>query len=155
MKKIIGAASFGGHWIQLLRLTLPLEHSCQVVYLSTDPQCSVMVEGRRFYTLKDFSRWNAWRLVPAFIHAWRILRRERPDAVLTTGAAPGLVVVAAARSLGIHTVWVDSVANADCLSMCGQIATRLAHRTFTQWAHLADENVKYAGNVLGADTDGQ
>ncbi|MBD5163997.1 MAG: oligosaccharide biosynthesis protein Alg14 [Bacteroidales bacterium] len=155
MKKIVAAASFGGHWVQLLRLTVPMEANCTVVYLSTDSQCAGMVEGRRFYTLKDFSRWNPWRLIPALIHAWRILYRERPDAVLTTGAAPGLVVVAAARLLGIRTVWVDSVANADCLSMCGRIASRLAHRTFTQWSHLADDKVKYAGNVLGADPSDQ
>ncbi len=152
MKKIVAAASFGGHWVQLLRLARPLEKSCRVVYLSTAAQCAGMVEGHPFHVLKDFSRWNAWRLVPALAHAMGILRRERPDAVLTTGAAPGLVVVVAARMLGIRTVWVDSVANVDCLSMCGRLATRLADQTFTQWPHLADEKVKYAGNVLGANS---
>ncbi|MDE6040581.1 MAG: oligosaccharide biosynthesis protein Alg14 [Muribaculaceae bacterium] len=152
MKTIVAAASFGGHWVQLLRLTVPMEKDSRIIYLSTNPQCATMVAGRLFFTLSDFSRWNPWRIAPALSRAVKLLRRHRPDAVLTTGAAPGLVVVLAAKLLGIRSVWVDSVANAESLSMCGKIASRIATETFTQWPHLVQTNVQYAGNVLGEDS---
>ena len=51
-----------------------------------------------------------WQLV-------RILIRERPDVVVTTGAAPGFVALAAAKLLlGCRTIWIDSIANAERLS---------------------------------------
>lgn len=155
MKNILAAASLGGHWIQLLRITAPMEKTCRVSYMSTHPKCQSMVEGHPFYLLHDFSRWDAWRLLPAMATAIKVLRHEKPDAVISTGAAPGLMVVLAARILGIRSIWIDSFANAGQLSMCGRIASRLATATFTQWPHLANNKVQYAGNILGKDTEEQ
>lgn len=152
MKKILAVASLGGHWIQLLRITAPMEKECEVCYMSTHSKCAAMVNGKDFFTMPDFSRWDAYRLLPAFCKAVKVLRRTRPDAVISTGAAPGLVVVIAARLTGIRAIWIDSFANASQLSMCGRIASRIASATFTQWPQLADKNVEYAGNVLGKTT---
>lgn len=38
MKKILAVASIGGHWVQLLRITRPLEEHYEVVYMSTHPK---------------------------------------------------------------------------------------------------------------------
>lgn len=152
MKKVLAVASLGGHWIQLLRLTAPMEKECAVSYMSTHAKCAAMVPGRDFFRLPDFSRWDAYKFIPAFFTALKTLRKARPDAVISTGAAPGLIVVMAARLMGIRTVWIDSFANASQLSMCGRIASHIASATFTQWPHLAANNVEYAGNVLGKTT---
>lgn len=34
-KKILAVASIGGHWVELLRITRPLEGRYEVVYMST------------------------------------------------------------------------------------------------------------------------
>ena len=65
-KKIFAAASLGGHWKQLLRITKPLEERFEVVYVSTHPQCATMIGESRFYLTSDFSRNDAWRMFPAF-----------------------------------------------------------------------------------------
>lgn len=64
-KKILAVASIGGHWVQLLRITHPLEERYEVVYMSTHPKCKSMVGNCRFHTMMDFSRWNAWKMLPA------------------------------------------------------------------------------------------
>ena len=67
-KKIFAAASFGGHWKQLLRITIPLEESFDVVYASTHPKCATMIDkGVSFYVIQDFSRKNIWRLPSTFL----------------------------------------------------------------------------------------
>lgn len=148
-KKIFAAASFGGHWMQLLRIARPLEKDFEVVYASTQPDCAAMVgEDNTFYVIQDFSRSDAWRLPSSFFRLLRILRRERPDAVLTTGAAPGLVCLMAAWLLRRKTIWVDSIANAAQLSASGRMARRFATCVYTQWPDLARKNVVYAGTVL-------
>lgn len=63
----------------------------------------------------DFSRWDAYKLIPAFFSYWKIFRKMRPDVILTTGAAPGLVALAVGKMMGIKTIWVDK----DC--QCGYV----------------------------------
>lgn len=150
-KKIIAAASIGGHWIQLLRIAKSLENDFDVVYMSTHERCAKMVEGHEFYQMQDFSRWDAWRLIPAFFHCIGVVRKVKPTAVITTGAAPGLVVLMAAKCLGKKTIWVDSIANVKHLSLCGRIASHFVSRTYTQWPDLAEGNIISSGNVLGKE----
>ena len=147
-KKIFAAASLGGHWKQLLRITRPLEERFEVVYASTHPKCVTMTGDAKFYLMPDFSRKDAWRLLPAFFRLLRILKREHPDAILTTGAAPGLVCILAGWLLRYKTIWVDSIANAAHLSASGRIARCFASRVYTQWPDLADSKVTFAGTVL-------
>lgn len=151
-KRILAAASIGGHWIQLLRIAKPLEKDYDVVYMSTHEKCAKLVEGREFYNMQDFSRWDAWKLVPTFFSVLNIVSKVKPTAVITTGAAPGLIVLLAAKCLGKKTVWVDSIANVQHLSLCGRIASRIASRTYTQWQDLATGNIVSSGNVLGKET---
>ena len=148
-KKVFAAASFGGHWMQLLRITLPLEDKYEVVYASTHPKCSKMIGTGHFHLIKDFSRQDAWHLLPAFFQDLSILRKEHPDVVMTTGAAPGLIVLFAAWLLRYKTVWIDSIANADHLSFSGRIAKHFASRVYTQWPDLADKGIIYYGTVYG------
>jgi len=150
-KKIFAAASIGGHWKQLLRITKPLEERYEVVYASTHPKCATMLGDSKFYLMSDFSRQDAWRIIPSFFRLLRILRSEHPDAVITTGAAPGLVCLLAAWILRYKTIWVDSTANAVHLSASGRIARRFASRVYTQWPDLAQGGVLYAGNVWGIE----
>ena len=128
-----------------MRITKSLEGQYEIVYASTHPRCAKMVETSQFYLMPDFSRQDAWRILPSFFRLLRILRRERPDAVLTTGAAPGLICIFAAWILRVKTIWVDSTANAIQLSASGRIATRFASRVYTQWPDLAQGDILYAG----------
>lgn len=149
MKKVLAVASIGGHWVQLLRIVRPLENNFDIIYMSTHERCSNMVGGHHFYKIQDFSRWNAYKLFPAFFYGLKVVLAEKPDIVITTGAAPGLVVLFAAKCCGIRTIWVDSIANVNHLSLCGRIAARFTSRTYTQWKELADKNIVSQGNVLG------
>lgn len=108
-----------------------------------------MVEGKRFHKLPDFNRENAWKMFIAVFKVLFVLLTDRPAAVITTGAAPGLLTVIVARILFINTIWVDSVANVKHLSGCGQFAKTFAKHVYTQWPDLADDRVDYVGNIFG------
>ena len=148
-KKIFAVASIGGHWIQLLRIAKPLEGRYEVVYLCTHPKCATMVEGHQFYQMTDYSRWDAWKMIPSFFRMCRIIQKEKPVAILTTGATPGLTCLLAGKMLGKKTIWVDSIANVQHLSLSGRLASKFASRIYTQWKDLATSKVTYAGNILG------
>ncbi len=150
-KKILAVASLGGHWVQLLRIIRGLEDDYDIEFMCTDAGASVMTSGRKLYLVKDFSRWNPLGLFPAAISVWKAIRAARPDAVISTGAAPGLVAITIARMMGIRTIWIDSVANAAALSGSGKVAQHIAGRTYTQWPELAKGKVQYAGSIFGEE----
>lgn len=145
---IVAVASIGGHWIQLLRICTGLSTNFEITFVSTHPDCAKMVIDSDFFNVSDFSRWNAYKIVPVFFKfAWKFLKK-RPTAVLTTGAAPGLTALLAAKLLGIKTIWIDSIANVEHLSFSGRIASKFVSRIYTQWPELATDKIIYAGNVL-------
>ena len=149
MKKVLAVASIGGHWIQLLRIARPMEGHYEMVYVSTHPKCATMVEGQKFCQTTDFSRSDAWKLIPAFFRQLNIIRKEKPDAIITTGAAPGLICVFAGWLLRRKTIWIDSIANANRLSLSGRIAALFVSRVYTQWQHLATAKIHYSGDIFG------
>jgi len=68
--------------------------------------------------------------------------------VISTGAAPGLMALMAAKILGIKTIWIDTIASAEKLSLSGRIALKFVDRLYTQWPDLSGPKVIYAGNIL-------
>jgi UDP-N-acetylglucosamine:LPS N-acetylglucosamine transferase len=146
-RRILAVASTGGHWVQLCRLR-PAFEGHDVAYLTTDPGHRDEVPGARFYVVGDANRWNKLALLRSAARiAWVVLR-ERPDVVISTGAAPGYIALRLAKLLGARTAWIDSVANVEELSLSGQMASRKADLCLTQWSHLAGGRVEYQGGVL-------
>ena len=145
--KILAVSSIGGHWIQLLRL-MPAFEGSEVEFMTTKQNFSTMVEGNKFYSIPDGNRWNKYGLVKCFFRILSIVRKSKPDVIITTGAAPGLIALFIGKLFGIKTIWVDSIANCEQISMSGKIATKVADIVYTQWEHLADSKIKFRGNVL-------
>lgn len=146
--KLLAVASIGGHWKQLLRIVPPTYDDVEKIYVSTHPKCAKMVENSKFYSVDDFSRWNVYRVCTVFSQAIKILYREKPDAVITTGAAPGLTLLFVAKFFRIKTFWIDSVANVQSLSLSGKLASKFATKTYTQWPELSSDKILYVGNIF-------
>ncbi|EGK02948.1 MULTISPECIES: hypothetical protein [Dysgonomonas] len=145
--KVLAVASAGGHWLQLLRLKPAFDYS-ELVFISTRDSFSEFVPESRFYAIRDFSRKNKIDIIRSLREVWRIVASEKPDVILTTGAAPGLIVIIVGALCSCKTIWVDSIANVEKLSLSGKIASVFADRVYTQWPHLASKKVIYAGNVI-------
>jgi UDP-N-acetylglucosamine:LPS N-acetylglucosamine transferase len=145
--KVLAIASAGGHWIQLLRL-LPAFEEHEVVFASTHKSFSETVDGYSFYTVPDASRWNKLKLIYMATRLAGLVFSVKPDIVITTGAAPGLMGIISGKLFGAKTVWVDSIANVEKISMSGRIALLFADRVYTQWPALATSKIVFSGNVL-------
>ena len=55
-----------------------------------------------------------------------VVVRVRPHVIVTTGAAPGYIAIRLGRILGARTVFLDSMANAEKLSLSAHLAERHA-----------------------------
>jgi len=120
-----------------------------VRYATTDPEIARQRGIVEVETLPDCNQNTPIAAARCAIAAVRIILKHRPDVVLSTGAAPGYFCLLAGRLVSARTLWIDSVANGEELSMCGKLSRRTAHECLTQWEHLADgASVKYRGAVL-------
>ncbi|GAA4785584.1 PssD/Cps14F family polysaccharide biosynthesis glycosyltransferase [Olivibacter ginsenosidimutans] len=146
-KKVLAIASVGGHWIELLRLK-PFFDEYNTVYISTKVSCKDMVGESKFYHVTDFNRWNKAKMIGTIFKMVCIFLRERPSIVISTGAAPGLIGLLIGKILFAKTIWIDSIANVEELSLSGKIATKFADKVFVQWPDLTNEKIQYIGNVL-------
>lgn len=146
--KILALASSGGHWIQLLRLR-PAFLGANISYASVDPALAADVEGYPFYCFPDANRQQKLALIRQVLRIAWILLRLRPNVIISTGASCGYVAIRLGRLLGARTLFIDSIANAEHLSLSGHLARRHANLMLTQWPHLASpDGAKYKGSVL-------
>jgi len=134
--KILAISSGGGHWVELRRIG-PAFEGGDVVYATVNREYRAEVPNNRFYALNAATRWNKLAVGLLAVRVLWIVLRERPDGVVTTGAAPGYFALRFGRMIGAKTIWLDSIANAEELSMSGRIAGRFADLWLTQWPHLA------------------
>lgn len=147
-KKILAICSGGGHWVQMRRV-IPAFEGHQVVYATVIPHYAAEVPGSRFYTVTDVTRWNKAKWIVSVVQLMGILLRERPDVVLSTGALPGFIGIFLAKAMGRRTIWIDSIANVEELSMSGRRIGPFVDLWLTQWPHLARvDGPEYAGQVL-------
>lgn len=146
--RVLFAASHGGHWVQLRRIANGLA-DIDAEYLTTTSDVAEEVGDARVWTVPDA---NLDRKLALVNLAWRVLwvvLRRRPDVVISTGAAPGFFAVAFGKLFGARTIWVDSLANAERLSVSGAKVRRFADLWLTQWPELERaDGPHYMGRVL-------
>lgn len=155
--RVMAVASGGGHWVQLCRL-MPAWDGCQVTYVTTTSGFKSQVEVQAaergqprpaYHVVVEANRWQKRKLIKSLLQIAFILLKTRPDVVITTGAAPGFFALRLGALMGCRTVWLDSIANAEELSLAGKRAGQHSDLWLTQWAHLAQEDgPEFKGRVL-------
>jgi UDP-N-acetylglucosamine:LPS N-acetylglucosamine transferase len=145
--RVLAIASAGGHWEQLMLLRSAFD-GCDVQFAST------MRGLEEFGTeqvrlVPDCNRNEKVRSMHTCLKIVLLLLKIRPAVVVTTGALPGLIALFFAKRLGAKTIWIDSVANAEEMSLAGKKAQAYADIWLSQWPDVARaEGAAYAGSVL-------
>ncbi|MBC2608237.1 UDP-N-acetylglucosamine--LPS N-acetylglucosamine transferase [Pelagicoccus albus] len=146
--KLVAVSSGGGHWVQLIRLSPALE-DLSVLFATVDNHYRNDTPNRPFYLIKDSSLSEARTLLACAVSVIKLLIKEKPSTVISTGAAPGALAVILAKLLGCRTVWIDSVANVRRLSLSGLLVKPFADVCLTQWPQLSKpKGPHYIGSVL-------
>ena len=146
--RVLAVASAGGHWEQLMLLRQTLDNY-DVRFATTRSDLSEVYDIPVIDTLPDCNQNTPLRALACAVLAMRLVIRHRPQVVVSTGAAPGFFSLLAGRIAGARTLWIDSIANSEGLSLSGRLAKIVAHQCWTQWEHLArDGRPAYHGAML-------
>lgn len=143
-KRILAIASDGGHKEQLIRILEPLMSKYDITMIIAREE-QIIDKKADLLIVRNCSRRNFWLFPSILVSIMQIIKKERPSHVVTTGAAPGLAAVIAACLCGKKSMWIDSVANSNALSLSGRLARKFASQTVTQWKNIAVRynDVKY------------
>jgi beta-1,4-N-acetylglucosaminyltransferase len=74
-----------------------------------------------------------------FVNLWeafKILRSERPEVILTTGGGFSVAFALVGKLLGIPTIYVETVAKVNVPTATGKVMYWIADRFFYQWPYL-------------------
>ncbi len=134
--------------MQLMRLR-PAFATSEVVYATSWEGYRVDVGESKFCVIPSGNRTTKVMLIRSFLAVCWLVLRERPDVIVTTGAAQGYFAIRMGKLLGARTLWLDSVANAEELSLSGKRIGKHADLWLTQWPHLArPDGPQFEGSVL-------
>lgn len=87
-----------------------------------------------------------------FLESIKFLRMHRPDCVAGITMRESIFILAAARILGINTVFIESITRVDTPSLTLRLISklRLARSIYVQWPELAEKvkNAEFKGRLL-------
>lgn len=148
--KILAVASSGGHWEQLTKIIKCFHAKYDISYVCTkkDVASSIPVKSS-LYVVEDFNRNSFYKIFSCFFKAIKIVNKEKPMLIISTGAAPGMILILAGWFLRKKCIWIDSIANINKPSMSCRLLMPLNIRIYTQWKHLQSKRLIYAGSILG------
>ena len=147
-KESISRCVGGGYWIQLLRLQQAF-CACDCTYVSVNKEYASAVSPSAFFYVPDANREAKVKLAIAALKILFVVLWLRPNIVISTGAAHGYLAIRFAKIVGAKTMFIDSIANAEQLSLSGELAVSHADVMLTQWPELSDGSaIQYYGSVL-------
>lgn len=74
--------------------------------------------------------------VGCFFRTWNILRREKPDVVLSTGAMIAFPALLLGKLMGKKIIFIECMFNVDEPTLTGKLAYRFADLFIVQWEEI-------------------
>lgn len=125
--------SSGGHLMQLYQLR-PWWEKHERVWITFDtPDASSLLADEATTWAHHPTTRNVPNLLRNMRLAWRLLQRERPDVVVSSGAAVAFPFFLLARVLGIRTVYVEVYDRIELPTMTGRLCYPITSLFLLQW----------------------
>jgi UDP-N-acetylglucosamine:LPS N-acetylglucosamine transferase len=133
-RKICVVSSCGGHLTEVRALRSAYDHHEHFYVINKRVALPPdMLHNTYFirHSERDFLFFvNLWE-------AWHILRLEKPQVILSTGAGPCVPFAIVGKLLRIPSIFVETFNRVTEPSLSGWIMYRLANKFFYQWESLA------------------
>jgi len=149
-RQLLLVCSTGGHLAQLLSLSDAWEGRTHLWVTFDRGDARSLLAGEDVVTAHHPTNRNVKNLILNLGLAVRVMRRTRPEVVLTTGAGVAVPFSWVGRLFGARVVYVESVTRLDSLSLSCRLIRPVAARIYVQWPELLEElpSARYSGSVL-------
>jgi beta-1,4-N-acetylglucosaminyltransferase len=135
--KLALVCSPGGHLTQMMMLRPAFEGHTRFVVTGRCARTEALTIPERVYLIPNVGT-NVWLMFLAFLHALRILLKERPDVVISTGAELAIPFSWLGKLLGAKIVYIESWCRVRTRSGTGPLVYPVADLFLVQWPKLLD-----------------
>ena len=151
-KKICFVSSSGGHWEELMCLKTISEKN-ESFYVTEEGGQAQDANLEKIYTVPQINRHEkSWviQLIKLLFNASKILKKENPSVVITTGALIAFPFCLIAKLKGCKVIYIESFARVYNGSLTGKIVYRFADLFLVQWKPLLSVYPKaiYVGGIF-------
>lgn len=151
-RKICFAASSGGH----------LEEICHLAEIEKSDDSFLVTEMNEYYEnsfcnrvihVRQINRHEFFFLLKffmLFLKSLRILKKEKPDCVISTGALATVPICLLAKLMKIKVIYIESFARVTSPSLTGKLMYHVADLFLIQWEDMLEYYPKavYAGSIF-------
>ncbi len=120
-------------------------------FVTTVPVVQENLQGSgNVYIVGESNRQHPLRVFRVFLKCAIIVFQEKPNVIISTGAAAGCIICFLAKLIGARIIWIDSISNVDRISLSGIMVRYIADLFLVQWPELAEKytKVEYLGTVI-------
>jgi hypothetical protein len=144
-QSVLFVCSSGGHLAQLLTLR-PWWSSRRTRWVTFDTVDAIsLLDGQDTVWAHHPTTRNLPNLLRNVLLAWRVLREDRPDVIVSTGAAVAYPFFVMAKLLRIPTVYIEVFDRIDSTTLTGRLCRPFTDRMLVQWE---DQAVLYRDSVV-------
>jgi beta-1,4-N-acetylglucosaminyltransferase len=150
--QVLLVCSAGGHLLQMLLLREAWEGFTRLWVTDDAADTRSLLRDERVVFGDQPSSRSVTSLVRNTLRAWHVLRRHRPRAIVTTGAAIALPFAWLGRAFGADVIFIESLSRISSPSLTFKLVSRAATRIYVQWPELVNEapRARYEGAVYRA-----
>ncbi len=113
------------------------------------PDVAVLLAEERVHRAHGPTNRSLTNLLRNFAFAWRHLRAERSEVVLSTGAGVAVPFILVAKLLGRRAVYVESLTRTESISLSGRMIYPFVDEFFVQWPTTTRlRKARYVGSIL-------
>lgn len=147
--RVLLVCSPGGHLAQMLSVQDACEgYDCVwVTYQGAD--VPHLLESREVELVHGPTNRSIKNLLRNAILGWRLIRRHRPAAIISTGAGIALPFFWLGKLHGSRLIFVESLARVHGLSVTGKLVYPVADHFFIQWPNVTTwKRARFEGDLL-------
>ena len=134
--KVSLVGSSGGHLTHLYMLK-PFWQEQERFWVSFDKaDARSLLEGETFYSCHYPTNRNLKNLIKNTFLAWKILRKEKPDLIISSGAAVAVPFFYLGKLFRAKTVYVEVFDRIDGPTLTGRLVYPVTDRFIVQWEEM-------------------
>lgn len=152
--KICFTSSSGGHFNQMYKISLEYNNFDKVFITEETNYSKKVLENKSTYFFKIMNRKEKFfyiKFINNIIKSFKILRNEKPDLIISTGALITVPVCLVGKIMGAKIIFIESFAKVNTPTLSGKIVSRFSDKIIVQWEEMMDcyenKNVEYGGTI--------
>ena len=135
--KVCIPTSSGGHLTHMRMLMPVLVGACDCFWVTFDKEdANSALAGERVYHCFFPTNRNVVNTVRNTLLAIRVLRHERPDLIISSGAAIAVPFFLVGKLLGVKTVYIEVFDRMDAPTLTGRLVRRFTDLFIVQWPEM-------------------